>query len=44
MKGLGILRELRPGEAAKVLFEIVLTTDIITTEHLIEYRNRKRKQ
>lgn len=44
MKGLGILKELRPGEAAKVLFELILSTDIITTEHLIEYRDRKRKQ
>jgi len=44
MQRLLILKELRPGEAAKILFEIILNNDLITTEHLIEYRNQKRKK
>ena len=44
MQDLLILDGPRPGEAAKVLMEMVLSMDIITTEALIMYRNRKREQ
>ena len=44
MQNLLILDGPRPGEAAKVLMEMVLSMDIITTEALIMYRNKKREQ
>lgn len=39
-----ILKEPMQGIAGKVLLEMVLTMDLITTDHLIEYRNKKSKK
>ena len=39
-----ILKEPMQGIAGKVLLEMVLTMDLITVEHLIEYRNKKRNE
>ena len=44
MQELLILKHPRPGEAGKVLMEMVLSMDIVTTEALIMYRNSKREQ
>ena len=41
MYAMGILKEVQHGMAAKVLMEIVLTTDIIDNRKLLEYKLRK---
>jgi len=41
MCDLKLLKEPMQGIAGKVLMEMVLTMDLITVEHLIEYRNAK---
>lgn len=45
MYSMGIIERERPGEAFKVLSEIVLTTDGLITEGMLnEYKNRKLKK
>ena len=40
---MGILKEVQTGMAAKVLMEIVLTTNIIDNRKLLEYKLREQQ-
>ena len=43
MYAMGILKEVQPGMAAKVIMEIVLTTNIIDSKKLLEYKLREQQ-
>ena len=43
MYSMGILKEVQTGMAAKVLMEIVLTTNIIDNRKLLEYKLREQQ-